>query len=75
MGKPDDVVESRFSICDACFDMESLLPTQVDEDILAILWVTANPSFTQSRSSRSIAGGLLLLWLAMKVRRSEEPQS
>jgi hypothetical protein len=60
MGKPAEVVESRFSICDACFDMESLLPTQVEDDILAILWLTANPSSsTQSRSSRSIAGGLL----------------
>jgi hypothetical protein len=57
MGKPDEVVESRFSICDACFDMDSLLPTQVEDDMLAFLWLTANPSSTQSRSSRPIAGG------------------
>jgi hypothetical protein len=56
MGKAGEVVKACFSICDARFDMESLLPKQVEDDMLAILWLTANPSSTQSRSSRSIRG-------------------
>ena len=46
--EPDELDESRFSICDSCLEKESELPppTQVEDDMFA----PANPSSTRSRS-------------------------